>query len=181
MLQRMEESLNTKVEAEAKFEVADILGTSAVAIADLKQKKNSNYEFSWENALTFDGKSGIKLQYTHARLCSLIRTASTASISVDSNLNFGALFHEPEADRLILRLGQYSEALAESYDRLEPSVLVRYLFELCSDVGSAMKVLQVKGCESEEVAIARLCLFIVARKTIAHGMSICGLTPLEKM
>ena len=177
--------MNTKIETEAeKSEVADVLGTSAVIINDLKQRRATNYEFSWDKALHLTGSSGIKLQYTHARLSSLLRNnnnMTTAAPSVYENLNYGSLLTEAEADQLVLRLAQYDETLAESYLNLEPSVLVKYLFDLCRDVGQAIHVLQVKGCESEELRLARLALFTVSRKTLAHGMSVLGLTPLNKM
>ena len=65
---RMSEKANTKVESEEdRFKVSDVLATTAVIINDLKQRRNKNYVFSWENALHSKGDSGIKLQYTHAR------------------------------------------------------------------------------------------------------------------
>ena len=68
MLERLSETVNTRVESEEeRLEVSDILSTTAVIVNDLKQKRIRNYVFMWENALHSKGDSGIKLQYTHAR------------------------------------------------------------------------------------------------------------------
>lgn len=68
MLERLSETVNTRVDSEEeRFQVSDILSTTAVIVNDLKQKRVKNYVFMWENALHSKGDSGIKLQYTHAR------------------------------------------------------------------------------------------------------------------
>ena len=90
------------------------------------------------------------------------------------------LLSEPEAVQLILRLAQFDENLAESYRKLEPSVLVKYLFRLCHDTSRAVKVLRVKGAE-KEVAVPRYVLFQVSQKVLHFGMTILGLKPLEEM
>ena len=76
-LERMDEqrreSVNIRGDTEDKDKsVADALGTTAVLINDFKQKRNRTYQFSWDKALVSKGDSGIKLQYTHARLTSLL-------------------------------------------------------------------------------------------------------------
>ena len=180
MLEKMEATMTTKVqEPGEKEEVAEILGISALLINDLKQKKTQNYKFSWNDALKTTGNSGIRLQYSHSRLHSLINENSIYEIQDWANLNF-ELLCEPEAAQLILRLAQFEEALAETYRDLQPSILVRYLFALCDDTSKAIKVLQVKD-SPEEIAALRLALFQVAKNVLSYGMSILGLTPLNKM
>lgn len=177
MGQRMDESPNTRVEAQDKEAVADVLGITAVAINDLKHKRNRAYDFSWEAALKADGDSGIKLQYTHSRLTSLIEKNPGLQLK---QVNTSGL-QEKEAMDLILRLAQFDEALMLSYVHMEPSMLVSYLMRLCNDTSKAFKVLHVKGCGDEDVASARLALFTLARKTLRRGMTTLGLTLLHKM
>ena len=182
MLEKMESTMTTKVEqTEEKEHVAEILGISALIINDLKQKKTQNYKFSWNEALKSSGNSGIRLQYSHSRLNSLIVENSAYQLTSEDLANLNVeLLSEPEAAQLILRLAQFDEALAETYKDLQPSILVRYLFALCDDTSKAIKVLQVKG-SSEEIAALRLALFQVAKNVLSYGMSILGLTPLNKM
>ena len=53
------------------MEITDQLAVSAIIVNDLKEKRNRNYDFDWNKAVQSVGKSGIRLQYAHARLCSL--------------------------------------------------------------------------------------------------------------
>ena len=179
MLEKMQNTSTTKV-TENLSEVAEILGISAVFINDMKEKKTKNYEFSWDSALQNSGNSGIKLQYTHSRLCNLLKVNSHIEIPEDLSLTNFDLLSEPEAIKLALTLAQFDENLASSYRYLEPSILVKYLFLLCNDISKAIKVLKVKGTD-EETAVLRLLLFTVSKKVLHHGMCILGLKPLEKM
>ena len=62
--------LATKVHDSTEAQgVADKLGISAIIVQDLKEKRQRNYEFSWDRMLSFTGDTGVFLQYTHARLC----------------------------------------------------------------------------------------------------------------
>ena len=128
----------------------------------MKWKKTKNYQFEWDAALHSTGNSGIKLQYAHSRLCNLLKT--NAHLEIPQNLECINWDHlaEPEALKLILRLAQFDENLAQSYKHLEPCILVKYLFELCNDSNKATKVLKVKGT-NEEIAIPRFILFQVTR------------------
>ena len=99
MLEKMQNTSTTKV-TENLSEVAEILGISAVFINDMKRKKTWNYEFSWEHALQNSGNSGIKLQYAHSRLFSLLQVNNHVKMPEDlSQLDFD-LLHEPEAINL---------------------------------------------------------------------------------
>ena len=178
ILEKMQNTSTTKV-TENLPEVAEILGISAVFINDMKEKKTKNYEFSWDSALQNSGNSGIKMQYSHSRLCNLLEVNSHIKIPQDLSLINFELLCEPEAIKLVLTLAQFGENLASSYNHLEPSILVKYLFLLCNDISKAIKVLKVKGTD-EETALLRLLLFVVSKKVLHHGMSILGLNPLKK-
>ena len=177
MLEKMDSTLTTRVEDKDKDSVAEVLGMSAVIINDLKVKKTRNYKFDWNSALKNSNNSGIRLQYAHSRLNSLIEANAALSVA---ELDNAELLSEPEAVNLILRLAQFDEALAECYKDLQPSILVWYLFALCDDTSKAIKVLQVKD-SPEEIAALRLALFQVAKNVLGFGMSILGLKPLNRM
>ena len=187
MLEKMKSTETTKVRDEKKMKsVAETLGISAVLINDVKQKRNQNYKFDWDMALHAKGDSGILIQGTHSRLCNLLKMNIELLNQIneirddDEHKVNWELLSEPEAIQLILRLAQFDENLAESYQKLEPSVLVKYLFRLCHDTSRAVKVLRVKGAD-KEVAVPRYVLFQVSQKVLHFGMTILGLKPLEEM
>lgn len=106
--------------------VADILGTSALIVNDLKQRRQRDYEFDWNKVLQVNGDTGVKLQYTHCRLHSLNQLCgSTEAEKIDLNL-----LQELEAKRLIFEILRYPETIYNCVETLEACGLVNYLFGL---------------------------------------------------
>lgn len=104
----------------------DILGISAVIINDLKQRRQRDYEFDWNKLLQVNGDTGIKLQYTHCRLCSLVKNTGIQP----SNIVECDLLCESEAEELIYEIARFPEIIYRCQDKLEACVLVNYLFSL---------------------------------------------------
>ncbi len=172
-------STATKIDLSVKDEsVADILGISAVIINDLKQRRQRDYDFSWDKALQVNGDTGIKLQYTHCRLCSLEENFNNLVLPESVNLE---LLSEPEAQNLIFEICRYSEVIHKSQESLEACILVNYLFGLCNSTSKALKVLNVKNTEDGELKAQRLLLFMTSKKILNSGMKILGLKPLREM
>lgn len=125
MFQRQKDSPTTKGEPDES--VADVLGKSAVIINDLKQRRQRDYEFSWDNALQMTGDTGIKLQYTHCRLNSLLIENSHLE---DKYVEIFTNLKEIEALNLIVEIARFEEVLEGCIDGLEACYLVNYLFGL---------------------------------------------------
>jgi arginyl-tRNA synthetase len=142
--------LDTKISEDNFDSVADILGISGLLVHDMSYRRVQDYRFNWDKALRHTGDTGIALQYTHARLCrsplpsSLqmcihlwflwkwnpsLETNCGVDIDLDFEPNVDAL-SDFEAKLLINRLSQFDEILIASYESLDPSLLVHYLFDL---------------------------------------------------
>ncbi|XP_042860546.1 probable arginine--tRNA ligase, mitochondrial [Penaeus japonicus] len=174
-----ENQLNTNTTKETEkcsSETADIVAVSAVLIADMKQRRQKDYVFSWNKALQSRGDTGVKMQYVHCRLVSLEENCGMQYVD-QVDLSY---LSEAEAQNVIREIARFDEVLMETYKELEPCVLVNYLLKFCGIVNGAFKTLKVKSSPAE-VAEARLALFIAARHTLAAGMKILGLRPLRKM
>lgn len=176
MKQKQLDAKTTKIPLDKIDETSDILGVSGVIIQDLKQNRMNNYKFDWNLMLDMKGDSGIKLQYAHCRLCSL-EELSGATLVIECD---PSLLKEAEVDQLILLISQFDEVVLKSYEELEPCVLTIYLFRLCKAINIAWRKLSVKH-QSNDLGNQRLLLFHIARITLAQGMKLLGLTPLEKM
>lgn len=174
-LEAMKKSPNTRVTGSLEA-VADVLGTSAVFVNDMMSRRGMDYDFSWERVVQTKGSTGPQLQYTHARLWSL---QNSCGVNLTANVD-AALLAEPEAIHLIRCLARFDEVISEANQRLEPCVVVVYLFQLCDLVHAATAKLRVKG-ERQSLAQARLFLFVCARIVLHSGMKILGLHPLEEM
>ncbi|KAK9295273.1 hypothetical protein QLX08_010357 [Tetragonisca angustula] len=176
MKERQLEAKTTKIPLDKLDESSDVLGVSGVIVQDLKQNRMNNYKFDWDLMLNMKGDSGIKLQYTHCRLCSLEElSGATLVTECDS-----ALLKEPEVDQLILLISQFDEVVLKSYEELEPCILTNYLFHLCKAINIAWHKLTIKN-EPKDLGNQRLLLFHTAKIILAQGMKLQGLTPLEKM
>lgn len=106
--------------------MADVLGSSAVIVNDLKQRRQRDYDFDWDKILQVNGDTGVKFQYTHCRLNSLnLRCGVTEAESVNLEL-----LGEPEAKQLIIEILRYPEAILQCTETLEACALVKYLFTL---------------------------------------------------
>uniref|UniRef100_A0A060T6X7 arginine--tRNA ligase n=1 Tax=Blastobotrys adeninivorans TaxID=409370 RepID=A0A060T6X7_BLAAD len=163
-------------------EVADLVGMSAVMIQDMQAKRINNYKFDWKRMLSFEGDTGPYLQYAHSRLRSMERKASESfSVAYEDLANADlSLLTEPIAEDLIRILAQYPDVLLNALRTMEPSTVVTYLFKLTHTVSSCYDVLWVAGQETE-LARARLALYSSARQVLHNGMSILGLTPVDRM
>uniref|UniRef100_A0A1B0EZ12 Probable arginine--tRNA ligase, mitochondrial n=1 Tax=Phlebotomus papatasi TaxID=29031 RepID=A0A1B0EZ12_PHLPP len=178
MREKQVKSSTTKVNlSDLTDKTADILGISAVIVNDLKQRRQKDYNFDWKNALQVEGDTGIKLQYTHCRLVSL---SEKAGIEPDLTLNPELLPHT-KCQEIILELDKFPSILARSRESLEACILVTYLFTLCNTISRCLKTARVKQEPSLDLQRQRLLIFNTARKTLAHGMKILGLQPLDRM
>ncbi|XP_062564189.1 uncharacterized protein LOC134227020 [Armigeres subalbatus] len=168
----------TKIDVTSNPEITAILGTTAVIINDLKQRRMRDYAFSWDKALQTDGDCGIKLQYTHCRLCSLERNTDELC---DSETCHPELLPEAEALNLICEIANYDGVLADAADKQEACILVNYLFGLCNATNRCFLTMNVKNEPLKERRMQKLKLFNTARKVLQHGMQILGLKPLQEM
>lgn len=183
MLEKQLQSDTTKVELSSSSSdyktIADVLGVSAVITNDLKQRRQRDYDFDWKKALQMNGDTGIKLQYTHCRLHSLLQKlkhVDTTNCKIDATQ-----LSEPEAQNLLHEIARFDQAVWMSKQQLEACVLVNHLFTLCNSTSRALKRLNVKNEECLSKQQNRLVLFNAAKRNLKTGMRILGLRPLEQM
>ncbi|KAM4600753.1 putative arginine--tRNA ligase, mitochondrial isoform 1-T1 [Polymixia lowei] len=175
MLRNMSQSKTTK-EMDSPEDTAEKVGISALIVQDFKGPLESNYKFDWDRVLQAQGDTGVFLQYTHARLRSLIRRND----GVEAGALDPSLLLEQRSIAVLQHLLRYDEVLYQSAQDLQPKHLVNFLITLCHLVASAHRELPVKG-SPQNVAQARLQLFSGACSVLASGMRILGITPVDKM
>lgn len=180
---RVRESLDatptTKVEN--RVEASHKLSVGAIIVQDLEKRRKQNYTFSWTKALNFSFESGITLQYAHARLCSIERNFDSAEWIIDGKDAAKLLVDEPDAFKLMQTLASFDEALHQTRLLHEPSILVRYLYDVMHLSNKAFRTLPVKPVVDSDLGVARIVMFRCARIVLANGMRLLGVEPLEKM
>jgi len=179
MVESQLKSRNTRVEGVEGDATADILAVSALIALDLSKKRVKDYKFSWERALA----SSSKLQYSHARLFSLIDVCSPLLTPLDEGNIATETLTEPEALELAFQIARWEEVLSLAATTLEPQHIVTYLFSLASSSSKALGALQVKtNIETEpELSRARILLFACAKKVLGEGMKVLGIIPLDQV
>ncbi|GAB1288373.1 Probable arginine--tRNA ligase, mitochondrial [Apodemus speciosus] len=199
MLQNMA-SIKTTKKLENPQETAERVGLAALIIQDFRGLLLSDYQFSWDRVFQSRGDTGVFLQYTHARLCSLEETFGCGYLN-DFNV---ACLQEPQSVSILQHLLspqfpgwllpldkprrcppcgdrlRFDEVLYLSSQDLQPKHIVSYLLTLSHLAAVAHKTLQVKD-SPPDVAGARLHLFKAVRSVLANGMKLLGITPVCRM
>ncbi|XP_073483017.1 probable arginine--tRNA ligase, mitochondrial isoform X3 [Aquarana catesbeiana] len=175
MLQNMANSETSK-KTEDPADTAEKIGIAALIIQDFKGPLLSDYKFQWDQALQSSGDTGVFLQYTHARLHSLLNLWETREKEeFDANC-----LQDPSVSSTLQHFLRYDEVIHKTLKELQPRYLVSYLMGLGHLANVAHHSLHVKG-SSPDVAHARLLFFNSIRVVLANGMRLLGITPLDKM
>ncbi|KAM3930609.1 putative arginine--tRNA ligase, mitochondrial [Leptodactylus fuscus] len=175
MLQNMANAATSKA-IEDPADTAEKIGVAALIIQDFKGPLQSDYHFNWDEALQSVGDTGVFLQYTHARLQSLLTLWSTRE---EEDFNVSCL-QEPSAIATLQHFLRYDEVIYKTLKELQPRYLVAYLMGLGHLANVSHHSLEVKG-SPPEVAHARLYFFNAIRVVLASGMKLLGIKPVDKM
>ncbi|GAA6062174.1 hypothetical protein JCM10212_005129 [Sporobolomyces blumeae] len=163
---------------------SDKLGITAVKIQDMSAKRINNYEFKWERMTSFEGDTGPYLQYAHVRLSSVERKNAPEIVlpppAERPSLDLSSLASEPKARELILLIATYPDVVKAALKSLEPATICTFAFRLCHAISSAWEVLIVRN-QAQDVALARLWLYVCAKDVLGNAMRLLTLEPLERM
>lgn len=157
-------------------ETCDILGTTAVIINDLKQRRLKDYIFDWDRALQTEGDSGIKLQYLHCRLWSLEQNCGITLPQICDPL----YLQEEVVGDVIAEIAKFEHILSRALLENEACIIVNYLFRLARHVNRMINELKVKNVDPD-LAGQRLQVYHSARTIVQTGLQILGVTPLNEM
>jgi arginyl-tRNA synthetase len=163
---------------ENKEDVAHHMGVGAVIFSDLYSNRIKDVSFSWDEILNFDGETGPYVQYTHARACSVIRKSEETTVD-DNNFN-SRLLQTKEEYQLCKTLYEFPEKTRMALSQLEPSIITRYLVDLAQDFNRFYHEHPIL-VDDKELRKARLSLVKAAKITLANGLRLIGLKPLEKV
>ena len=156
--------------------IAEEVGVGAIVFNDLKRERIKDVVFDWDEVLSFEGETGPYVQYTHARMCSILRKAEAAGEGGQTP-DWAAL---DDARALVLALGRYPEAVRTAAAECEPSHLTQFLLGLCRELNSWYASSRVLG-EAPGVTAARLALVDAARAVLHAGLGLLGVAAPDEM
>jgi arginyl-tRNA synthetase len=162
--------------------VAEQIGIGAIVFNDLKRERIKDVEFDKAQILSFEGETGPYVQYTHARLASILRKAAESGEGSPTpagaaQLDLHAL---SDASTVLLGLARYGTAVRTAAERCEPSLLAQYLLGLCRDVNAWYAHARVLG-QAPGVTAARLELVRATKCVIGLGLRHLGVAAPEVM
>jgi arginyl-tRNA synthetase len=153
---------------------ADAVGIGAVKYADLSKNRNSDYVFSWDSMLSFEGNTAPYLQYAYTRIAGVFRRAEAFDANAQIVLN-------DEAERqLALVLARFAEAVNSVARETMPHFLCAYLYELAGQFMRFYEACPVLKSEGE-VRASRLQLCQLTANTLKTGLGLLGIGVLEAM
>ena len=165
---------------EEKQEIARIVGMGALKYFILKVDARKNMLFNPEESIDFNGNTGPFIQYTYARIRSVMRKAEADGLQVPAALPANAPLNEKEIN-LIQKLNDYGAAVAQAGQDYSPSGIANYCYELTKEFNQFYHDYSILNAESQEEKITRLVLADNVGKVIKNGMALLGIEVPERM
>ena len=155
--------------------LAKTIGYGAVKYSILKVSSEKNVTFQWEHALNFDGESAPYIQYSHARICSLLEKAEKLPKKADFSL-----LKEQEETLLIKKIAEFKDVITKVSEDHKPHTLAIYLNELAKSYNEFYQKHQILKAESK-LRDARLLLSEAARIVLQNSLYLTGLEAPQRM
>ena len=165
---------------EEKNEIARIVGMGALKYFILKVDARKNMLFNPEESIDFNGNTGPFIQYTYARIRSILRKAEAQNITLPASLNDDAPLNEKEI-ALIQKLNDFGAAVAQAGIDYSPSGIANYCYELTKEFNQFYHDYSILNADTEAEKITRLMIAKNVAKVIKNGMALLGIEVPERL
>ena len=155
-------------------EISEKVGVGAVIFYYLSNNRNRDINFVMEEALSFDGNTGPYAQYTYARTCSILEKAGSLGRMTSAELG------EAEFE-LAKCLSVFPEKVSQALSDYEPSVVTRYILDLCADFNRFYHDCKIAGCEDVELRDSRLALTAATGRVLKTALGLICMQAPEKI
>ena len=167
---------NPELSEDEKQEIGRMIGLGAIKYAELSQHRMTDYVFSWDKMLSFQGNTAPYLQNAYVRIRSIFRKAEG-----EVDLSGVSLLIQEKAERdLALKLLQFGEIVPLVLDDYRPNLLANYLYELASHFHAFFESCPVLKSE-EPLRSSRLLFCELTARTLKTGLGLLGIKCPERM
>ena len=163
-----------------KQEIARIVGLGALKYFILKVDARKNMLFNPAESIDFNGNTGPFIQYTYARIRSVMRKAQAEGISLPAQLPADAPLNEKEV-QLIQKMDAFKVAVRDAGENYNPAGIANYCYELTKDFNQFYHDYSILSADSQEEKVTRLVLAANVAKVIRNGMDLLGIEVPERM
>ena len=165
--------------AEEAAEVARRVGLGSLKYFILKVDPRKNMTFNPKESIDFNGNTGSFIQYTYARIRSLLRKAEELGIALPAT--FAGLTISTKEQELIAKVAEYADVVEEAARTYSPAVIANYVYDLVKEYNQFYHEFSILKEENEELRAFRIALSEVVARTIAAGFSLLGIEMPERM
>ena len=167
----------TKEEAD---NIARIVGLGALKYFILKVDARKNMTFNPKESIDFNGNTGPFIQYTYARIQSVLRKAKEAGIEIPAQLPVGIELSEKE-EGLIQMVADFAAIVKQAGEDYSPSIIANYTYDLVKEYNQFYHDFSILREENEAVKIFRLALSENVAKVVRLGMGLLGIEVPDRM
>ncbi|MCC8187782.1 MAG: arginine--tRNA ligase [Bacteroides sp.] len=160
--------------------IARIVGLGALKYFILKVDARKNMTFNPKESIDFNGNTGPFIQYTYARIQSVLRKAAEAGISVPASLPADLVLNEKE-QTLIQSLAEFAAVVRQAGEDYSPSVIANYTYDLVKEYNQFYHDFSILREENEDTKVFRLVLSANVGKVVRLAMGILGIEVPDRM
>ena len=166
---------------EEASEVARRVGLGSLKYFILKVDPRKNMTFNPKESIDFNGNTGSFIQYTYARIRSVLRKATESGITLPSSFAPESLELSTKEQELIAKVAEYADAVEEAAHSYSPAVIANYVYDLVKEYNQFYHDFSILREERTELRNFRLALSEVVARTIASGFALLGIEMPERM
>ncbi len=165
---------------EEAAQLFEMVGLGALKYFILRVDPKKNMMFNPEESVDFTGNTGPFIQYTHARIKSLLRKAAEKGHNVDANINASyALL--PKEKEILKVMAEYPDIIKLAGDTYSPAHIANYVYELVKEYNQFYQEVPILKDENEQNIVFRLQLSAFCAQIIKSGMGLLGIHVPERM
>ena len=162
-------------------EIARIVGLGALKYFILKVDARKNMLFNPEESIDFNGNTGPFIQYTYARIRSILRKAEAEGISVPASLDTAATVLNEKEVELVQKMNEFGAAVEQAGKDYSPSGIANYCYELTKEFNQFYHDYSILKEEDTQKKVARLVIAQNVAKVIKNAMALLGIEVPERM
>jgi len=171
---------NPNIPEDEKEKISEIVGTGAIKYFDLSQNRTSDILFTWDKVLSFEGNTGPYLQYTYARIQSILRKLKEENISVKNNDIILDDMFDIERE-LAVALLRFPQTVVKSYETYRPNIIADYLFDTAKLFNNFYNSKSILKETDKKVMDARILLAQKTASILKQGLNLLGIETVDRM
>ena len=161
-------------------DIARIVGLGALKYFILKVDARKNMTFNPKESIDFNGNTGPFIQYTYARIQSVLRKAAESGIVVPGQIPVGIELSEKE-EGLIQMVADFAAVVKQAGEDYSPSIIANYTYDLVKEYNQFYHDFSILREENEAVKVFRIALSANVAKVVRLGMSLLGIEVPSRM